>query len=70
MVKTVRAQQPGPPEVMRFEDLEIGTPGEGEALVRIEVIGLNRAEVAFRAGAYIAPPSWPEIGRASCRERV
>ena len=59
MVKVVRIHQPGPPEVMQFEDLEIGTPGEGEALVRIEAIGLNRSELGFRAGAYIAPPSYP-----------
>src|SRR4051812_470938 len=44
---------------MRIEDLEVGAPGEGEALVRIEAIGLNRAEAIFRQGAYIAPPSWP-----------
>jgi NADPH:quinone reductase-like Zn-dependent oxidoreductase len=59
VVKAVRVHQPGPPEAMQFEDLEIGAPGEGEALVRIEAIGLNRAELAFRAGGYIAPPSWP-----------
>jgi NADPH:quinone reductase-like Zn-dependent oxidoreductase len=44
---------------MQIEDLEIGAPGEGEALVRIEAIGLNRAEAMFRLGGYIAPPSWP-----------
>ncbi len=59
MVKVVRVHQPGPPEVMQFEDLEVGAPGEGEALVRIEAIGLNRAEAMFRLGSYIAPPSWP-----------
>ena len=59
MVKVVRVHQPGAPEAMVFEDLEIGAPGEGEALVRIEAIGLNRAEAIYRAGAYIAPPSWP-----------
>ena len=59
MVKVVTVHQPGPPEVMQFEDLPIGAPGEGEALVRIEAIGLNRSEAIFRQGAYIAPPSWP-----------
>jgi NADPH:quinone reductase-like Zn-dependent oxidoreductase len=59
MVKVVRIHQPGPPEAMAIEDLEVGAPGEGEALVRIEAIGLNRAEAIYRAGAYIAPPSWP-----------
>jgi NADPH:quinone reductase-like Zn-dependent oxidoreductase len=59
VVKVVRVHKPGPPEAMVFEDLEIGAPGEGEALVRIEAIGLNRAEAIYRAGSYIAPPSWP-----------
>ena len=59
MVKAVRVHQPGPPEAMQIEDLEIGTPGEGEALVEIQAIGLNRAEAAFRQGQYIAPPSYP-----------
>jgi NADPH:quinone reductase-like Zn-dependent oxidoreductase len=59
MVKAVRVHQPGPPEALRIEDLEVGAPGEGEALVRVEAIGLNRAEAAFRQGAYIAPPSYP-----------
>ena len=59
MVKAVRVHQPGPPEALVIEDLEIGTPGEGEALVRIEAIGLNRAEAAFRHGQYVGPPSYP-----------
>lgn len=59
MVKVVRVQQPGAPEAMVIEDLEIRAPGAGEALVQIEAIGLNRAEVAFRQGAYTAPPRWP-----------
>ncbi len=59
MVKAVRVHQPGPPEALQIEDLEIGTPGEGEALVQIEAIGLNRAEAAFRQGQYVAPPSYP-----------
>jgi NADPH:quinone reductase-like Zn-dependent oxidoreductase len=59
MVKVVRVHQPGPPEAMQFEDLQMGAPGEGEALVRIEAIGLNRSEAIFRQGTYIQPPSWP-----------
>jgi NADPH:quinone reductase-like Zn-dependent oxidoreductase len=59
MVKVVRVHQPGPAEAMQIEDLEAGTPGEGEVLVKIEAIGLNRAEIGFRQGGYIAPPSWP-----------
>ena len=59
MVKAVRVHQPGPPEALTIEELEIGSPGEGEALVQIEAIGLNRAEAAFRQGQYVGPPSYP-----------
>jgi len=59
MVKVVRVHQPGPAEAMQIENLEVGIPGEGEALVKIEAIGLNRAEIGFRQGGYIAPPAWP-----------
>lgn len=59
MVKAVRVHQPGPPEALRIEDLEIGTPGEGEALVQIQAIGLNRSEAAFRNGQYVGSPSYP-----------
>jgi NADPH:quinone reductase-like Zn-dependent oxidoreductase len=59
MVKAVRVHQPGPPEALVIEDLEIGAPGEGEALVQIQAIGLNRAEAAFRGGMYIGPPNYP-----------
>ena len=61
MVKVVRVQEPGPPEAMRIEDLELGAPGEGEALVRIEAIGLNRSEALFRSGGYVGNPSYPAL---------
>jgi NADPH:quinone reductase-like Zn-dependent oxidoreductase len=59
MVKVVRLHQPGGPEQLKFEDLEAEQPGPGEALVRIAAIGLNRAEMMFRQGGYIQPPSYP-----------
>jgi len=59
VVKVVMLPEPGPAEILRFEDQEIGVPGEGEALVKIEAIGLNRAELGFRIGGYIQPPSYP-----------
>jgi NADPH:quinone reductase-like Zn-dependent oxidoreductase len=53
--KTVRFREAGGPDVLQIEHLEVGAPGPGEALVRIEAIGLNRAEVLFRSDAYIEP---------------
>lgn len=58
--RTFRFHEFGGPEVLRLESLEVGEPGEGEVLVRIEAIGLNRAEASFRSGRYVEraePPS-------------
>jgi NADPH:quinone reductase-like Zn-dependent oxidoreductase len=55
MTTTVRFHEPGGPQVLRLEDVDTGEPGPGELLVRVEAIGLNRAEALFRAGAYIEP---------------
>lgn len=57
--KVIRFHETGDPSVLQSEMLDVGEPGEGEILVRIEAIGLNRAEAAFRAGHYIEPPKLP-----------
>lgn len=53
MARTVRFHEHGGPEVLRLEDVEAGDPGPGELLIRVDAIGLNRAEVLFRGGHYI-----------------
>jgi NADPH:quinone reductase-like Zn-dependent oxidoreductase len=53
MTKVVRFHEFGGPEVLRFDSMEVGEPGAGEVRVRVEAIGLNRAEAAFRSGRYI-----------------
>lgn len=55
MAKTVMFHELGGAEVMRLEDVEVGDPGPGELRIRVEAIGLNRAEVLFRTGNYIEP---------------
>lgn len=59
MARAVRFHRVGGPEVMQFEDVVAGAPGQGEMRVRIEAIGLNRAEAMFRSGAYLEPPRLP-----------
>ncbi|NUR41255.1 MAG: alcohol dehydrogenase catalytic domain-containing protein, partial [Streptomyces sp.] len=55
MARTVRFHEVGGPEVLRLEDVPVGEPGPGELRVRVDAIGLNRAEVLFRGGQYIEP---------------
>jgi NADPH2:quinone reductase len=45
----------GPPEVMKYEDVEIGPPGAGEIQMRHEVIGLNYIDTYHRSGLYKLP---------------
>lgn len=59
MAKVVRFHETGGPEVLRVEDLEVGDPGPGEIRLRVQAIGLNRAEALFRAGQYLEAPTLP-----------
>jgi NADPH:quinone reductase-like Zn-dependent oxidoreductase len=59
MTRVVRFHETGGPEVLRFENLDIGAPGKGEMRVRVEAIGLNRAEASFRAGRYLEAAKLP-----------
>jgi NADPH:quinone reductase-like Zn-dependent oxidoreductase len=57
----VRIHEYGGPEVLRIEGLEAGPPAAGEVRLRIEAIGLNRSEAAFRAGLYPLKPALPSL---------
>jgi NADPH:quinone reductase-like Zn-dependent oxidoreductase len=61
MSKVVRVHEHGGPEVLRLEEHDVGAPGAGEVRLRIEAIGLNRAEAAFRAGQYPVKPKLPTL---------
>ncbi|KAL5727809.1 NADPH:quinone reductase [Ranunculus cassubicifolius] len=43
------------PHVLKWEDVEVGEPGEGEIRVKNKAIGLNFIDVYFRKGVYKAP---------------
>lgn len=54
MAQAVRFYETGGPEVLRWEDAEVGEPGPGEVRVRHEAVGLNFADTYFRSGLYPA----------------
>lgn len=54
MINAIRVHQTGGPDVLQYEQIEIGEPGAGEAKVRHEAIGLNFIDVYFRTGLYKA----------------
>ncbi|MEE8393029.1 MAG: quinone oxidoreductase [Rhodospirillales bacterium] len=51
-IKAVRIHQTGGPEVLSYEDVEIGAPGPGQVRVRHSAIGLNFIDVYHRTGLY------------------
>jgi NADPH:quinone reductase len=61
MVKGIVIHEHGGPDVMKWEDVEVGEPGPGEARVRHEAIGLNFVDVYFRTGLYKPPAGLPYI---------
>ncbi len=55
MTKAIRIHETGGPEVLRWEDVDVGDPGEGEIRVRHTAVGLNYIDVYFRTGLYPGP---------------
>lgn len=51
----VRFAQPGGPEVLKLEAVDLPDPGAGEVLIRQEALGLNYMDVYHRSGAYPLP---------------
>jgi NADPH2:quinone reductase len=51
----IRVHQPGGPEAMQLEEAPTPTPGPGQALVKVEAIGVNFIDIYQRSGLYKAP---------------
>ena len=59
MTKAIRIHRPGGPEVFSWDEIELGPPGRGEALIRQSAVGLNFIDTYYRSGMY--PLSMPAI---------
>ena len=59
MSKIIRFHETGGADVLKIEDLPLTEPGEGEVRLKVEAIGLNRAEIMFRRGQYLEEPRLP-----------
>jgi NADPH2:quinone reductase len=51
-VKAIVISQYGGPEVLKLQDVEIGIPGRGQALVRLAMAGVNFVDIHQRRGTY------------------
>jgi NADPH2:quinone reductase len=61
MAKIVRFHRPGGPEVLQIEDIRVADPQEGEVRIRVEAVGLNRAEAVYREGYHWMQPELPSL---------
>jgi len=52
MPHVIRIHKYGGPEVMEWEEVQLGQPGPGEALIRQTAVGLNFTDVYSRSGLY------------------
>ena len=52
MTKAIRFYETGGADVLKFEDVEVGEPGAGEARVRHSFVAVNFADIYFRTGFY------------------
>jgi NADPH2:quinone reductase len=72
MPKAMQVYEVGNPEMMKWEDVAPGIPGEGQVLLRHTMVGLNFIDVYFRKGVYPAPgfPFVPGLEGAGVVEQV
>lgn len=52
MVKAIRIEEFGGPEVLQWQDVEVGEPGPGEVRLRHSAVGLNFIDTYHRSGLY------------------
>ncbi|MFF2328724.1 MULTISPECIES: zinc-dependent alcohol dehydrogenase family protein [unclassified Streptomyces] len=57
--RTVLFHELGGPDVLSIEEKVLPDPAPGEVRIRVEALGLNRAEALFRAGTYYYQPTLP-----------
>jgi NADPH2:quinone reductase len=55
MSKAIRFHKTGGADVLVYEDVDVGDPGEGQARVRNKAIGLNFIDTYHRSGLYPLP---------------
>ena len=71
MSHAIRIHRPGGPEVLKWEEVEVGEPGPGEVRLRQEAAGLNFIDVYHRTGFYPQPlPFTPGVEGAGEVESV
>jgi len=58
MPHAIRVHENGGPEVLRWDEVPMHAPGEGEARIRHTAIGINFSDINVRRGGFY-PTAWP-----------
>ncbi len=59
MPKVIRFHELGGPDVLKIEESTSRQPGRGEVRLKVQAVGLNRAELMFLHGQYLEQPKMP-----------
>ncbi len=71
MVHAIRIHKHGGPEVLQWEEIEVGEPGLGQIRLRQTAVGLNYVDVYHRKGEYPLPlPFVPGMNAAGTVESL
>jgi NADPH2:quinone reductase len=71
MLHAIRVHQFGGPEVLQWEEVEVGDPGPGQVKLRQQAAGLNFIDVYHRTGLYPQPlPFTPGVEGAGVVEAI
>ena len=70
-MRAIRIHQFGGPEVLQLEEVSAPEPGEGEARLTVEAVGVNFIDIYHRTGLYPSPlPFTPGMEAAGVVEAV
>src|SRR5690349_22427151 len=61
MTAAVRVHKHGGPEVLTYEQIEIGAPGPGQVKLKQHAAGVNYIDTYFRMGMYPSPVGMPFV---------
>ena len=71
MPHAIRVHEVGGPEVLKWEEVDVGEPGPGQVRIRQEAAGLNYIDVYHRTGLYPLPlPFTPGVEGAGVVEAI